>query len=58
MDDYAVSIFDIHCVLPHYNVHKLQYIFTTGLSTAASLDILITAALCYYIRRGRSGFGR
>ncbi|KAI1786831.1 hypothetical protein LXA43DRAFT_752757 [Ganoderma leucocontextum] len=38
-------------------VHGYGYVFTIGLSTAASLDVFITVALCYYLRRGRSPFG-
>ncbi|KAI0714566.1 hypothetical protein C8Q76DRAFT_727190 [Earliella scabrosa] len=34
-----------------------DFVFTIGLSTAASLDIFITAGLCYFLRRGRSGLG-
>ncbi|RPD54502.1 hypothetical protein L226DRAFT_575681 [Lentinus tigrinus ALCF2SS1-7] len=34
-------------------VHGYDFVFTIGLSTAASLDILITIGLCYYLRRGR-----
>ncbi|OSD01128.1 hypothetical protein PYCCODRAFT_1468825 [Trametes coccinea BRFM310] len=37
-------------------VYRYDYVFTIGLSTAASLDILIAGALCYFLRRGRSGF--
>ena len=35
-----------------------KYVFTIGLTSAASLDVFITMALCYYLRRGRSPFGR
>ncbi|KAH9914898.1 uncharacterized protein BXZ73DRAFT_81507 [Epithele typhae] len=38
-------------------VTDYSYVFTIGLSSAASLDVLITAAMCFYLRRGRSGFG-
>ncbi|KAH9854487.1 hypothetical protein C2E23DRAFT_818892 [Lenzites betulinus] len=37
-------------------VDRYDYVFTLGLSTAASLDVLIAAGLCYFLRRGRSGF--
>ncbi|KAI0370123.1 hypothetical protein BV20DRAFT_995821 [Pilatotrama ljubarskyi] len=37
-------------------VAQYDYVFTIGLSTAASLDVLIASALCYFLRRGRSGF--
>ncbi|KAI0640314.1 hypothetical protein C8Q77DRAFT_1085931 [Trametes polyzona] len=37
-------------------VERYDYVFTIGLSTAASLDVLIAAGLCYFLRRGRSGF--
>ncbi|KAI8980616.1 hypothetical protein BD414DRAFT_579485 [Trametes punicea] len=37
-------------------VAKYDYVFTIGLSTAASLDILIAGGLCYLLRRGRTGF--
>ncbi|KAI0779050.1 hypothetical protein BD413DRAFT_125249 [Trametes elegans] len=37
-------------------VERYDYVFTIGLSTAASLDILIATALCYFLRRGRSAF--
>ncbi|CDO76914.1 hypothetical protein BN946_scf184398.g2 [Trametes cinnabarina] len=40
----------------HLTVTRGQYVFTIGLSTAASLDILIAGALCYFLRRGRSRF--
>ena len=35
-----------------------QYIFTLGLSISAIVDILVTGALCYYLRKGRDGFAR
>ncbi|KAM5535255.1 hypothetical protein V8D89_011061 [Ganoderma adspersum] len=38
-------------------VHGYAYVFTIGLTSAASLDVFITVALCYYLRRGRSPFG-
>ncbi|KAJ8495073.1 hypothetical protein ONZ51_g1913 [Trametes cubensis] len=37
-------------------VKRYDYVFTIGLSTAASLDVLIAGGLCYFLRRGRSGF--
>ncbi|KAI0829102.1 hypothetical protein BC628DRAFT_1362519 [Trametes gibbosa] len=37
-------------------VDQYDYVFTIGLSTAASLDVLIATGLCYFLRRGRSGF--
>lgn len=40
-------------------IKEYTYIFTLGLTVSASLDILITVTLCYYIRRGnRQGFAR
>ena len=35
-----------------------QYIFTLGLATSAVVDLLITATLCYYLRRKRPEFAR
>ncbi|KAI0652746.1 hypothetical protein C8Q79DRAFT_118910 [Trametes meyenii] len=37
-------------------VDQYAYVFTIGLSTAASTDIFIAGGLCYFLRRGRSGF--
>ncbi|RDX51500.1 hypothetical protein OH76DRAFT_1481413 [Lentinus brumalis] len=39
-------------------IQQFTYIFTLGLTISASLDVLITGILCYYIRRGRAGFAR
>lgn len=36
----------------------VQWVFTLGLAVSASLDILITIIMCYYIRRGRTAFVR
>ncbi|EIW63757.1 uncharacterized protein TRAVEDRAFT_41184 [Trametes versicolor FP-101664 SS1] len=36
-------------------VAKFDYVFTIGLTTAASLDVLVATGLCYFLRRGRSG---
>ncbi|TBU30835.1 hypothetical protein BD311DRAFT_658003 [Dichomitus squalens] len=36
----------------------LQYVFTLGLSTSTSLDIVITGTLCLYLRRRRSGMAK
>ncbi|KAI0801518.1 hypothetical protein C8Q74DRAFT_498334 [Fomes fomentarius] len=38
-------------------VNGYDFVFTIGLSTAASLDIFVTIGLCYFLRRGRSGLG-
>ncbi|KAI0756068.1 hypothetical protein C8Q80DRAFT_1264175 [Daedaleopsis nitida] len=38
-------------------VQGYDFVFTIGLSTAASLDVFITIGLCYYLRRGRTGLG-
>ncbi|KAI0088567.1 hypothetical protein BDY19DRAFT_993953 [Irpex rosettiformis] len=37
-------------------VADYSWVFTMGLSTAATLDVLITGALCYYLRQSKSGF--
>ncbi|RDX44280.1 hypothetical protein OH76DRAFT_1409235 [Lentinus brumalis] len=39
-------------------VQGYDFVFTIGLSSAASLDIFITIGLCYFLRRGRTGLGR
>ncbi|KAI1790437.1 hypothetical protein LXA43DRAFT_503517 [Ganoderma leucocontextum] len=39
-------------------IEHYTYIFTLGLSVSAILDILVTGALCYYLRKGRDGFAR
>ncbi|KAI0345669.1 hypothetical protein BDW22DRAFT_1353239 [Trametopsis cervina] len=33
-----------------------SWVFTMGLVAAAGLDVLITVALCYYLRQSKSGF--
>ncbi|KAH9855829.1 hypothetical protein C2E23DRAFT_866466 [Lenzites betulinus] len=35
-------------------VSKFSWVFTLGLAVSASLDVLIAAIMCYYIRKGRS----
>lgn len=35
-----------------------QWVFTVGLSLGAAVDIFIAAGLCYFLRRGRTGFSR
>lgn len=37
---------------------RKQWVFTTGLSLAVSLDVLITIALSHYLRESKSGFAR
>ncbi|KAI0757580.1 hypothetical protein C8Q80DRAFT_1265479 [Daedaleopsis nitida] len=39
-------------------IQDFTYIFTLGLAISASLDVLITTTLCYYLRKGRTGFVR
>ncbi|KAI0825381.1 hypothetical protein BC628DRAFT_1374858 [Trametes gibbosa] len=39
-------------------VSRYSWVFTLGLAVSASLDILITIIMCYYIRRGRTAFVR
>ncbi|CCM03813.1 uncharacterized protein FIBRA_05962 [Fibroporia radiculosa] len=33
-----------------------QWVFTLGLGLSAGLDVLVASALCYYLRKSRSGF--
>ncbi|KAI0076921.1 hypothetical protein K474DRAFT_1178058 [Panus rudis PR-1116 ss-1] len=37
-------------------VELFGWVFTTGLSTAAAVDIMTSLALCWYLNRNRSGF--
>ncbi|EKM49661.1 uncharacterized protein PHACADRAFT_214190 [Phanerochaete carnosa HHB-10118-sp] len=37
-------------------VHQYGYVFTMGLGSAVALDIVITAAMCFYLRRSKSRF--
>ncbi|CAL1715681.1 unnamed protein product [Somion occarium] len=37
-------------------VQYFSWVFTIGLSTAAAVDIMIAAALCWYLNRSRTGF--
>jgi hypothetical protein len=33
------------------------YVFTLGLSMACTVDIVVTAAICYFLHKSRTGFG-
>lgn len=35
-----------------------QWVFTLGLSLSTALDVLIAAAMCYYLQKSRTGFER
>ncbi|OCH90516.1 hypothetical protein OBBRIDRAFT_793177 [Obba rivulosa] len=37
-------------------VKLYAWVFTVGLSLGAAVDIIIAAGLCYFLRRGRTGF--
>ncbi|OBZ67081.1 hypothetical protein A0H81_12889 [Grifola frondosa] len=37
---------------------RFKWVFTTGLILASMVDVMITSALCYYLRRNRTGSGR
>ncbi|KAI8983232.1 hypothetical protein BD414DRAFT_490307 [Trametes punicea] len=39
-------------------IAQFSWVFTLGLAVSAGLDVLITIIMCYYIRRGRTGFVR
>ncbi|KAI0327988.1 hypothetical protein GY45DRAFT_1372750 [Cubamyces sp. BRFM 1775] len=39
-------------------VDRFSWVFTLGLAVSASLDVLITIIMCYYIRRARTAFVR
>lgn len=45
-------------VLPKCQVlnWSIQWVFTMGLSTAATVDILVAAAMCWYLDKNRTGF--
>ena len=36
----------------------VQYVFTLGLGTSTVLDVLITGAMCFYLRRRKSGLAK
>ncbi|KAI0792965.1 hypothetical protein BC629DRAFT_333041 [Irpex lacteus] len=46
-----ITIASYHGFVTHYS-----WVFTMGLVSAAVLDVLITGALCYYLRQSKSGF--
>ena len=33
-----------------------QWVFTLGLSLSSALDVMIAAAMCYYLQQSRTGF--
>ncbi|OBZ65188.1 hypothetical protein A0H81_14830 [Grifola frondosa] len=37
-------------------VRKFGWVFTLGLALSAALDVMIAMGLCFYLRRGRTGF--
>ncbi|KAH9019287.1 hypothetical protein EDB84DRAFT_622819 [Lactarius hengduanensis] len=41
----------------HLFVENFGYVFTLGLSTACTVDIGITVAICYFLQTSRTGFG-
>ncbi|KAH9040283.1 hypothetical protein EDB83DRAFT_2228319 [Lactarius deliciosus] len=41
----------------HLFVENFGYVFTLGLSTACTVDIGITVAMCYFLQTSRTGFG-
>ncbi|KAI9510800.1 hypothetical protein F5148DRAFT_511032 [Russula earlei] len=41
----------------HEFVQRYGFVFTLGLSTACTLDILITGAMWYFLQMSRTGFG-
>ena len=36
----------------------LQWLFTTGLSISASVDLITAISLCFYLQKRRTGFSR
>ena len=36
----------------------LQWLFTTGLSISASVDLITAVSLCFYLQKRRTGFSR
>ncbi|KAH9052312.1 hypothetical protein EDB87DRAFT_530436 [Lactarius vividus] len=41
----------------HLFVENFAYVFTLGLSMACTVDIGITASMCYFLQTSRTGFG-
>jgi len=41
----------------HLFVEYYGYVFTLGLSMAATVDVGVTAAMCYFLHMSRTGFG-
>ena len=39
-----------------YTERVSQWVFTLGLSLSSALDVMIAAAMCYYLQASRTGF--